>query len=151
MDYTIEPSADGSFIIVKIRGDITRRAAMEMNLEAHALGKRLKINRYLVDVTEARNVDTIGQNYSFAHSDMVNVEGINRSAVIATVARPSDHSHDFIETVSRNAGLNVTIFRDLNKAKRFLTELSARKHPDPENDDAHPTRDVRNGGQTEEP
>ena len=41
-----------------------------MNLEAHGLGKQLHVKRFLVDVTEARNVDPIGETYEFAYSDM---------------------------------------------------------------------------------
>lgn len=43
------------------------------------------------------------------------------SCAVALLVSPDDHSHDFIETVARNAGLNVTIFTDLQAAKAYLT------------------------------
>jgi hypothetical protein len=120
MDYSITPSMDGTFIILKIKGNINREIATRLNLEAHALGKKLQLKRYLVDVTEAKNTETIIGNYNFAYSDMQKMEGIDKRARVATLVSPDDHSHDFIETVSRNAGLNVRIFTDLDEAKQFL-------------------------------
>ncbi len=121
MEYTITPSIDGMFITLKIKGHITRESATQLNLEAHALGKQLKIRRYLVDVTEARNTDTVTGNYDFAYSDMQKMEGIDKSAKVAILVDPSDHTHDFIETVTRNAKLNVRIFTDPEQAMRFLS------------------------------
>jgi len=120
MNYTITPSSDGKFIVVRVRGNITRQIAMQFNVEAHALGRQLGIIRYLVDATGARNTETTIDNYEFAYSDMRNTEGIDHSARVAALVDPNDHSHDFIETVSRNAGQNVRIFRDHDQAMRFL-------------------------------
>jgi hypothetical protein len=122
MEYTITPSIDGMFIILKVKGNITRRTAMQMNLEAHALGRQLQVRRYLVDVTEAKNTDAPLEDYEFAHSDMQKMEGIDKQARVATLVSPNDHSHDFMETVSKNAGLHVKIFTDPAEAKRFLME-----------------------------
>ncbi|MEE4352071.1 MAG: hypothetical protein V2J25_04305 [Desulfatiglans sp.] len=120
MSYTIKPSDDRNYIILKVCGEINRELAMKQNLEAHALGAELGINRYLVDVTEARNVDSVISNYRFAYEEMRLPTGINVRARVATLVRPDDHSHDFVETVSRNAGLNVTIFRDREQAIQHL-------------------------------
>src|SRR6185369_12675828 len=120
MDYTISPSIDGTFIILKVKGNITRLTMMQKILEAHALGKRLQIRRYLVDVTEAINTDKIIENYTFAYSDMQNTEGIDKFARVAALVSPDDHSHDFVETVSRNAGLDFSLFTELGLAKKFL-------------------------------
>ena len=120
MNYTINPSKDGKYIILKIQGEINRQSAMNQNLEAHALGKKLGINRYLVDVTEARNTDSVVESYDFAYKDMKNTEGIDLSACVAVLTSPGDNSHDFIETVAKNSGLNVEIFTDFDLAMQFL-------------------------------
>ena len=122
MEYSITPSKDGTYIILKVKGNITRNSAMEMNLEAHALGRQLHIRRYLVDVTEARNVEFNTENYQFAYTDLRKTEGIDKHARVVTLVSPDDHSHDFIETVSRNAGFNLRLFTDLRQAKRFLMD-----------------------------
>ncbi len=120
MDYTISVSGEGKYILLKVKGDITRQSAMEMNLEAHALGRKMGIRNYLVDVTESRNVDSVVENYEFAYVDMRKMEGIDRLARVATVVSPGDHSHDFMKIVASNAGLNVNLFTDMEEAKQFL-------------------------------
>jgi hypothetical protein len=122
MKYTIKPSKDGKYIILTVVGEINRQSAMKQNLEAHALGKKLGINRHLVDVTEARNTDSVAESYDFAYTDMKETEGIDIYARVATLVSPGDHSHDFIETVARNSGLNVKIFTDPDLARQFLTK-----------------------------
>ena len=122
MDYTITPSNDGMFIILKVKGNITRKTALQMNLEAHALGRQLKIRRYFVDVTESKNTDKPLEDYELANSDMRQTEGIDKQAWVAALVRPDDHSHDFMETVSKNAGLHLKLFTDPDEAKRYLME-----------------------------
>lgn len=119
MAHRISVSPDKAYILVTVTGEITARSAMEQNREAHALGERLGIDCYLVDVTDARNVDSTVDNYNFAYRDM-QAPPINPRARVALLVRPGDHSHDFVETVSRNAGLDVTIFTNLSEARKFL-------------------------------
>lgn len=120
MEYSVVPSADGAFVVLTIKGEITRRNVMDLNLQAHALGRQLHVSRYLVDVTEATNVDSAMEIYKLAYSDMQYAEGIDRYARVATLVRPEDHSHDFMETVARNAGHDVRLFTDRDEAERHL-------------------------------
>jgi len=112
MSYTIPQAEDGKYIILKVNGTINRQLALQYYLEAHALGAETGIDRYLVDLTECRNTDTVLRNYTFATQDMQN-PGINQLARMALLVNPNDHSFDFIETVLRNAGNDVTLFHDL--------------------------------------
>jgi len=118
---SIAPSSDGRYIILRIVGDYTRQRAMMNNIQAHALGRELGIKRYLVDMTESRNVESVLANYEFAKKEIWNAPEIDTTAVVAIVVSPDDHSHDFIETVARNAGLQVTIFRDRARAEEHLS------------------------------
>jgi hypothetical protein len=117
---SIEPSADGIYIIVKLFGSYTCSRSMEDTLAAHALGEKLGLDRYLVDLEECRNTDSIVANYEFAKKNMMEEPGFNKRAIVALLVSPDDHSHDFVETVSRNAGLSVRIFRDRNSAEEYL-------------------------------
>jgi hypothetical protein len=45
MEYSIVPSEDRKYIILTVKGEITRDIAMQQNLEAHALGGKLGIHR----------------------------------------------------------------------------------------------------------
>jgi hypothetical protein len=113
-------SLDGKYIIQEIVGEINAEIALGFNRETHALGHRLGINRYLSDLTECRNTDSIIGNYDFAYSDMPADPGIDRFARVAVLIAPEDHSHDFVETACKNAGLDVTLFRDRDEAIRHL-------------------------------
>lgn len=118
--HRIFVSEDNSYIIMERKGEVTRQTAMEQNIEAHRLGRELGIRKYLVDATHARNVETILGNYKFSYEDMTCNPEIDSNAIIAAVVSPDDHSHDFVETVLRNNGVNVTYFRDKDCAIEYL-------------------------------
>lgn len=120
MSYRISASEDGTFILLKVKGDITRATAMKHNVEAHALGKRLGIRKYLMDLTEATNTESVTDGYEFVHRDLRAAPEIDLTARVAVVVAPGDHSHDFIETVSKNTGLDVTLFHDIQSGLLHL-------------------------------
>ncbi len=122
MFCTISPSSDNKYIILKYIGDVNRRDALMYTVESHTLGKKLNINRYLVDATEAKHTDSVSDDYQFAYKDIPGADGIDFTAVVAVLANADDSSHDFIETVSRNSGLNVRLFKDRAKAVQYLVE-----------------------------
>lgn len=127
MPYTIRVLKDRPFIILKVMGPITRESTMKNNLTAYALGRDLRINRYLVDLTEARNVKPVLANYQFACRDRQMPERVDPPARVALLVSPNDHPHDVIDTEPRAAGPNVTLFTDLELAIRHLTD-DARFH-----------------------
>ncbi len=120
MSSTNTVSSDGKYIIQKIVGEINAELAMQYNHESHALGRQLGIRRYLVDLTECHNTDSVLGNYGFAYKDMPTDERMDRLARVALLAAAEDHSHDFVVVVTRNAGLNVSLFRDRDEAIRHL-------------------------------
>jgi hypothetical protein len=122
MSHTIVPSEDKKYIMLTFEREINRGIAMKQFKEAHVLGRKLGIDRYLVDVTAARNTDTTMGQYSFAYDDLHQAEEIDRHARVAVLVSPDDHSHDFIETVTRNAGWQVKFFTDRAKALAHLLE-----------------------------
>ena len=118
--YGIKPSEDRSCIVLTVVGEVKGRNMMKYILEAHAMGGELGIDRYLVDVTEATNTDSVIDQYDFAYSDMKRTEGVNARARVAALVRPGDTSHDFIEVVLHNAGMPLKIFSDPDAALRYL-------------------------------
>lgn len=119
MQYTVSKSEDESYIILKYHGDITREIAFKAAEDSHALGRVHGINRFLVDGTEAKNIESILNNYKFAYDDVQQAD-IDSSACVALLVRPDDKSHDFVETSLRNAGFDVTLFRDRDEAINHL-------------------------------
>ena len=120
MRYSIDRSADGRCVILTVHGSIDRERAMALHREAHALGARHGLRRYLVDVTDARNTDSLVDQYAFAYDDMRGAAGIDPGARVATLVSPGDRSHDFVETVAQNAGLHMRLFTSGEAAPGWL-------------------------------
>lgn len=74
------------------------------------------IRNFLVDVTNARNVDSAMGTLKHVYSDMKTTEGVDPLARVAGLFSPGDHSHDFVVTASSNAGMFLKLFTDLDKA-----------------------------------
>ncbi len=124
MEYNITLSQDGKYISIKTKGDITRTEAMKQNIEAHTLGRKLGIRRYLVDLTESRNVESVVDDYEFVHEDLQAEPVFDRFARVALLVSPDDRSHDFFATASLNAGMSVHLFTSFEEAVQFLTNDS---------------------------
>ena len=121
MKYNISVSDDRKFILLKATGIINRLLVIQYFIEAHTLGKQEGINRYLVDFTECRNTDTVLRNYTLAYQDMKDPR-IDQGARTALLVSFHDHSHDFLETLLRNSGNDVTLFHDHELALWHLTK-----------------------------
>jgi hypothetical protein len=119
MTYSIRASTDNKYILVKVVGTISRQLAMTYTLEAHQLGKELTISRFLFDFSECRNTDTVLRNYKYVYEDMQN-PAINQAACTSLLVDSGDHSHDFIETLFKDAGADFTIFHDPELALHHL-------------------------------
>lgn len=119
MPHTIRIVGDPPLILVTITDDVTRESAVRFNLEAIETGEKLGIHRYLFDARGARNVEQPSGNFAFANEDLTSI-GVDRANRVAMLVDVDDHSHDFVETVARNSGHPVTIFRDLEAALDFL-------------------------------
>lgn len=120
MEYTIALSENHLYVEVIVVGDVDRHSAMAMNVEVHQFGRERGISLFLVDMTRARNVESVTGNYRFSYDDMRSTEAINRFARVVTLVDVDDHSHDFIETLTRNTGLDVTLMRDREAALALL-------------------------------
>jgi hypothetical protein len=120
MTHTISAAKNGQYIIIKVTGTIDRALALQYNLEAHALGARLGIRRYLMDLRGCRNTDTTFNSYRFAYQDIRETVGLNLEAQVAMLVDPADHSHDFVETLALNTGRLTKLFRELEAALAYL-------------------------------
>jgi hypothetical protein len=120
MPYKIYVSDDGKYIVTKYWGEMNSKLILQRTVEAHALGKKLGINRHLMDVTEATNTEPAAYTYQFAYKDVKNTPGFDLSVRVAVLVGPGDHSHDFAAIVTNNAGQNVKFFTDKEAAIQHL-------------------------------
>jgi len=120
MNYSIKVADTGDYILIDVHGDVNGEIAMQYTTESHKLGNELGIMRFLVDLRKATNVQMVGDNYHFVNKDIAKAPAVDRRAKVAFLVSKEDHSHDFIETVLRNSGHNVTLFRDKDEALSHL-------------------------------
>lgn len=114
-------SENQQYITIKVFGEVDGSIAMEYIYESHHLAAKHGISKFLVDVTEAVNVETAAGNFNFADRDIREIpDFLDRQARVANLVAPDDHSHDFIETVFKNRGYVFRIFRDRKEALEFL-------------------------------
>ncbi len=121
MPHDVSISKDRKFILIKVVGTMDSPYTLQTGVDASALGRKVKIKRFLFDLTESRYVDSILSTHQRAYSDMRDPRLIPDARVALWVAQ-DDHSHDFAETVYQNAGYNLRVFRDYNSAISFLME-----------------------------
>ena len=119
----IKISDNNKYIIVQVNENMTRTLAERLGFEAIQLGNTKNITRFLYDLRNSRNTESINVNYIFANQDMKRLE-TNPNNMIAMLISPGDKSHDFIETVLRNAGYNVRIIEVESEAITWLEESS---------------------------
>jgi len=122
MEYVINISENKRYIIIKVSGEMEGKTSMQYIEESHALGKEKGIDKFLIDLTSARNNLRVIENYEFAYDKVAPNPKLNKIAKVALLVSKKDHSHDFIETVMINSGMPVRLFRNLEGALNFLEE-----------------------------
>ena len=122
MNTLLAKSREGDFIEVTVGRDMNRAAAVQMYQEAHEFGRKHGLRCYLIDLLHSVNRDSVNDNYTFAYDHLPHAVGIDPTAVIALLVGKDDKSHDFEETVNRNSGANITLFRDRGAAIDYLNK-----------------------------
>ena len=120
MRYSISISKTRKYVLVMVNGNINRELALKYTVESHIVGNENKIEKILLDLRNAKNIETVTDNFEFANKDLRSATVINKSAKIAMYVSENDHSHDFVETVSRNNGHNVKICRTEEEVLDFF-------------------------------
>ena len=123
MEYSLSLSDNKDYVVLTGIGDLTTEKSMAINEEAHIFGKSHGINKFFVDFTKCRNIDSVINNYEFAYNDMPNNEIIDKYAVVAVLVDPNDNSHNFIEVVTSNSGLLMKLFRNKEEAIEYLNRF----------------------------
>jgi len=119
MNYSISISDNGKYIIVKILDSVTSELARLFSEDAKNLGNEKGIDRFLFDVRQSPNINSVLRNYIYVYSDMEKLE-LSKTARSAILTNPDDESHDFIETLSKSAGYNVRLFNNEKLAIDWL-------------------------------
>jgi hypothetical protein len=121
MDYEVSIPQDRKYVLVKVNRPMTTELGIECGKAATTLGKNNDIKRFLFDLRDAPNIETVLPNYEFAYKGLESF-GFPRDSRSVLLTRPDDRSHDFMETVFVNAGYYVRIFSDENAAIAWLAQ-----------------------------
>jgi hypothetical protein len=121
MKYEISMSGSRRYIKVRVDEVINAELEREFSYKTIQEAKKHNIKNFLVDVRNVSNVAGNLENYVFAYKNMRQF-GLEKDSKIAVLVNPDDKSHDFIETVFRNAGYSCVIFTDEKTAIDWLEE-----------------------------
>lgn len=121
MSFEVFMSDNQKYIVCRVTGQIGADTAREFGQAMDDLSRDRHVDRFLTDVRSALNVAGVLDNYLFAYRDMAELH-FQRNVRSAILTTPGDSSHDFVETVARNAGYAVRIFDDEQAAVAWLEE-----------------------------
>ncbi len=124
MHYTVKPSDDGKYVVVTVTGEVTTETAREYSSVATEKAEEWGLRNFLFDLRNAVNTQSTLTNYEYAYEEMPKQQ-LSTTARCALLVAPEDHSHDFIELVSRNAGYNVRLFRNAEQAAAWIRKTAA--------------------------
>ena len=125
MGYEISISENGKYIIIEVVEPITGQLEKRFMKDGLDALKAYGIKKIFINVSKVPNVAGVVEQYQLAYDDAVSQE-LPRDTRIAIFAALDDHSHDFIETVFKNAGYNCSLFRDKNSAIEWLEKSNPR-------------------------
>lgn len=128
--YTLGLSDDNTFIIVRLKKPLTSKITKPFTDETVTLASRRGIGRFLIDARGGScELDAL-QTYFFAQDflqaylfaqEVENKEG-KRFHKLSIVVSQADDTYAFIETVTRNRGIDTRIFIDYNDAATWIEE-----------------------------
>jgi hypothetical protein len=119
MDFEIRVVEPKQYVLLRVNSDITMDVAHRFTKELANVTDANYLYQILCDVRGVRNVSSIIENYKYAYNDVQSL-GLKHCIHSAVLASPNDDSHNFIETVTQNAGYRVKIFRAENQAIDWL-------------------------------
>lgn len=120
MNFDLTLATDGSYAVLTNYRDVTLASAIEHQRAMQAFAVAHGISRFLIDTRGKQYIGGDVDLYTFARH-VLPEEAFDRRWRVALVTSPEDYSHDFLETVSRNAGYNVVVLKEYDKAVVWLT------------------------------
>jgi hypothetical protein len=126
MEFTLAPSEDGQYIVTTVRGEVTRETAAQFIAASFDEGSRLGLGCHLVDLTNARNTDSVAEIVRFQFDDVQGIESLHANVCVALLVEPGDRSHDFYVALAKSTGGVINLFWDLDDAVSYLRDAAPR-------------------------
>jgi len=127
-EYENDLSDDKTFLIVRLREPVTYKVAKAFTDDTVELAARLGIKKFLIDARgfgcelSSLQAYLFAQDFLQAHLFAQKLENMGRMRFhkLALVVNQTDDTYAFLETITRNRGINTRIFIDYNDAVAWL-------------------------------
>ena len=122
-NYTVTHSDCERFIFINVEGIITHEIAIEFTMNAFALAFEKKgVNKFFLDLRSARNVAKPSDKSSFSKGlpEMDSAIPFQKMR-IALLIDIEDQSHNMINIMLKDFGVNIKNFHDYAEAYEFVT------------------------------
>jgi hypothetical protein len=121
VSVAISVSDDGRYGVAVVDADFGGAEATDLTRRVIAFAMERSLTCCLVDVRKARFLGSAFDHYDFANHELANIKDSDRLPVAILVAE-GDSSHDFVETVSVNAGYELRVFAQEAAALTWVDE-----------------------------
>lgn len=118
-DYMISIAENRNYIIIRYLVPMSTNVALTSGPELRQLSDENDIKRFLFDMRESPNIQSVTYNYQFAYQKIQTFD-FPRNSLSAFLIQPLDNSHDFITTAFENAGYTVAKFVTEDEAIKWL-------------------------------
>jgi hypothetical protein len=119
MEYELSVSDDRRYINIRLYVPMTAKLSRTIAHDLADLSDETKIERFFFDLRGAVSELEVLSSYTMAYEDLEKI-GPSRSHMSVFLTDVEDKSHDFMETLYRNAGFNVKQFKDKDTALAWL-------------------------------
>jgi len=119
--FTITVAPSGGYLYVRYFVPVTRELARQLATAVSEKIAQAPCNACLVDVRGIPNISSISDNYAFATQDLAEFAAL-RHMRLAILINLAEDTHDFPQTAMRDAGYDVRLFSDEQKAIAWLEE-----------------------------
>jgi hypothetical protein len=118
LPYTIDYLPDRGYTLITVEGQVTPELAIEMMVEMLDIAAKHESSKFLVDLRGttllSATIDT------FELPGRLAKVGFAPEHRLAIVYSSDESDHRFLETVSRNRGLQIKVFEDFDEAENWL-------------------------------
>lgn len=119
MNFEVTLSENKKYIIGKVFGKLNKETAQQLAKEYVKMINSTGIKLILNDVRGIPDEIGIVNEYDYAYRD-VNSFGLPKDIKSAIVTSKGDLSHNFHETLAKNAGFNIKVFDSIELAVSWL-------------------------------
>jgi hypothetical protein len=119
MDFKIDISENGKYIIVKVYTEVTKALMQSIALQADAAGIKHNITNLLIDLRDSKTKSYFKPRVKFSQTELPNPHDAYYKK-IAVLVKHNDYTHNLILILIRHKGFNIYMFKEENDAVQWI-------------------------------